>query len=130
MRGALIIFEGLDRSGKTTQSKLLSQSLKKLGLTVNNFRFPERTTDIGKMISGFLAEKKPMGNELLHLLFSANRWELKDEIESRLYKGEVVIIDRYAFSGVAYSGAKGLDVNWCKSSDKGKVFVSLEFLNW
>ena len=122
MRGALIIFEGLDRSGKSTQCKLLSDSLKKIGLKVCNLRFPDRSTDIGKMISKFLENKKPMGSELLHLLFSANRWELEKEIKSKLYDGEIVIIDRYAYSGVAYSSAKGLDTNWCKSSDKGRIY--------
>ena len=73
------------------------------------------------MISGFLQNKKPMGPELLHLLFSANRWELEENIKSKLNQGEIVIIDRYAFSGVAYSVAKGLDIEWCKSSDKGKI---------
>ena len=97
----------------------LSESLRKLGFKVSNLRFPERTTDIGKMISSFLQNKKPMGSELLHLLFSANRWELQNEIREKLQKGEIIIIDRYAYSGVAYSVAKGLDLEWCKSPDRG-----------
>jgi len=36
-----------------------------------------------------------------------------------LYKGTTVICDRYAFSGVAFSSAKGLDLEWCKDADRG-----------
>lgn len=119
MRGMLIVFEGLDRCGKTTQSKRLATILQTLGITVKNLRFPERNTEIGKMIGLFLQSKKKMSNELLHLLFSANRWELKEEIEDYLRKGHVVLIDRYAYSGIAYSGAKGMNIDWCKASDTG-----------
>ena len=115
----LIVFEGLDRSGKTTQTKRLAFLLESLGIRVKKMRFPERDTEIGKMISLFLENKKKMSQEFLHLLFSANRWELKDEIEDSLLQGQIVLIDRYAYSGIAYSGAKGMDINWCKSPDTG-----------
>ena len=121
MRGLLVVFEGLDRCGKTTQTKLLSKSLEQIGLSVTNMRFPERSTEIGKVISAFLTNEKKMNNEFLHLLFSANRWELRDQILNKLNQGNVVIIDRYAYSGIAYSGAKGLDIAWCKSPDKGNT---------
>jgi len=52
-------------------------------------------------------------------MFSANRWELRDRILGEINKGVNVILDRYAFSGVAYSAAKGLSLEWCKGSDRG-----------
>lgn len=39
-------------------------------------------------------------------MFSANRWEMKEEILKELRNGTTLICDRYAFSGVAYSAAK------------------------
>lgn len=60
-----------------------------------------------------------MDDHAIHLLFSANRWELSTRIETLLQKGVHVILDRYAYSGVAYSSAKGMDPQWCRASDSG-----------
>merc|ERR1719178_398667 len=58
-------------------------------------------------------------DETIHLLFSANRWESVLSIVETLNNGTSVICDRYAFSGVAYSAAKGLDLAWCQTPDIG-----------
>ena len=60
-----------------------------------------------------------MSNEAVHLLFSANRWEKIKEIEETLKNGTNIICDRYWYSGVAYSVAKGMDFEWCLAADKG-----------
>jgi dTMP kinase len=94
-RGALIVLEGLDRSGKTTQVGLLEQQFVKLGRKVKVMRFPgmngalaqvkaadeahcshlDRSTPIGQMIDGYLRSQVEMDDHVIHLLFSANRWE-------------------------------------------------------
>ena len=117
-RGLFIVFEGLDRSGKSTQSKLLAEMLRKMGEKVSEFRFPNRESELGKMIGQYLTKKDfKMNNETIHLLFSANRWEEKEKIVDTLNSGTHIICDRYAYSGVAYSNAKGLNFDWCKKSD-------------
>merc|ERR1712060_523677 len=58
-------------------------------------------------------------DETVHQLFSANRWESVGKIVDDLTAGTSVVCDRYAFSGVAYSAAKGLDLAWCQSTDIG-----------
>ena len=58
-----------------------------------------------------------MGPEAVHILFSMNRWEEKNQILDMLNSGTNVICDRYAFSGVAYSLAEGLNFEWCKGAD-------------
>jgi dTMP kinase len=56
----------------------------------------------------------------VHLLFSANRWEAVKSLKTRLNAGETLVCDRYAFSGVAFTAAKGtLDLEWCKNPDRG-----------
>lgn len=122
-RGKLIVFEGPDRSGKTTQTHLLVQLLRERGYKVAAgcpLRFPDRTTQVGKLIDSYLRESvHDLDDRVLHLLFSSNRWEKADSILASLRAGDCVIIDRYAYSGVAYSSAKGLDMAWCKSADAG-----------
>ncbi|KAK4409986.1 Thymidylate kinase [Sesamum angolense] len=53
-------------------------------------------------------------------------------MESKLKSGTTLIIDRYSFSGVAFSSAKGLDVEWCKKAAErggygGERYEQLEF---
>lgn len=119
-RGALIVFEGCDRSGKTTQCNLLLQSLQGKGHTVDLMKFPDRTTVIGKMINDYLSCKNEVDDHAVHLLFSANRWENVKAMKELLYGGTTLLVDRYAYSGVAFTAAKqGFSLEWCKCSDIG-----------
>ena len=86
--------------------------------------FPERSTKIGTTINNFLQNKEELSSchnndEVIHLLFSANRWECIGKIREALENGRHVVCDRYWYSGVAYSSAKGLDYEWCKGMDRG-----------
>lgn len=119
MRGLLIAFEGIDRTGKTTQTTLLKKKLDSLSLPSKILKFPDRTTQFGKEIDAFLKNKSKIEDKLIHLLFSINRWELKPTIISLLNSGTNVIMDRYSYSGIAYSNAKGIPFDWCFSPEKG-----------
>ena len=101
-RGALIIFEGCDRSGKTTQCqrlvKYLSENLPMIGeglTAAKMMRFPDRETEIGKTISGYLKQEQHLEDQVVHLLFSANRWERRLDLVKALEAGQHVIVDRY-----------------------------------
>ena len=98
-RGALIVFEGCDRSGKTTQVTRLNS----VGRPTVMRRFSDRTTSSGAIINSYLGCKKELEDHVVHLLFSANRWELRKEVIETLESGTSVCIDRYAYSGVAFS---------------------------
>ncbi|KAL1524695.1 hypothetical protein AB1Y20_019580 [Prymnesium parvum] len=117
-RGMFFVFEGLDRSGKSTQSKLLAKHLETVG-PVKWMCFPNRETATGMLIDLYLRKKIDLPDEAIHLLFSANRWEASRMIVDELGRGTHVVCDRYAFSGVAYSAAKGLDFEWCRAPDVG-----------
>ncbi|KAG7838197.1 hypothetical protein KL943_000273 [Ogataea angusta] len=119
-RGVLIAIEGLDRTGKTTQTLRLLERLDKHGVDATLIKFPERTTPIGKIINSYLTDKAfELSDQSAHLLFSANRWELAEKIRNLLESGRTVALDRYVYSGVAYSSAKGLPFDWCLSPDIG-----------
>lgn len=117
-RGLFFVFEGLDRSGKSTQSKLLAKKLEEVGL-VKWTCFPNRATAVGTLIDLYLRKMIELPDETVHQLFSANRWESMTSIIEALNAGTSVVCDRYAFSGVAYSAAKGLDFSWCQAPDVG-----------
>ncbi|GME72912.1 unnamed protein product [Ambrosiozyma monospora] len=119
-RGALIAIEGLDRTGKSTQTEILINTLKQQGKPVELIKFPDRTTQIGQLINKYLTDKQfQLSDQSAHLLFSANRWELVEKINKLLTQGVTVLLDRYVYSGVAYSAAKGLNFQWCLNPDLG-----------
>lgn len=92
-RGALIVFEGCDRVGKSTQCKRLMEALNAMGKKCQLLHFPgktssdrqhfhlilciERTTAVGKQIDAYLQKKMDLPDRTVHLLFAANRWELE-----------------------------------------------------
>lgn len=121
-RGAFILFEGVDRCGKTTQSTRLVEALKAAGVEAELWRYPDRTTAMGQMINAYLQSKCEMDDGAIHLLFSANRWEKRAAMEEKLKSGVTLVVDRYSYSGVAFTAAKkteGLDLEWCKAPERG-----------
>ncbi|XP_004701949.1 thymidylate kinase isoform X2 [Echinops telfairi] len=119
-RGALIVLEGVDRAGKSTQSRKLVAALCAAGHRAELLRFPERSTEIGKLLSSYLEKKSEVEDHSVHLLFSANRWERVPLIRDKLDQGITLVVDRYAFSGVAFTAAKeSFSLDWCKQPDVG-----------
>lgn len=121
-RGALIVFEGLDRSGKSTQCERLVDQQRKDGKRVHHMRFPNRSTPTGQMINSYLSGQTQQDDHAIHLFFSANRWESSKEIEDLILAGTDVYIDRYYYSGCVYSAAKQnptMDLAWCRQPEVG-----------
>ena len=142
----LLVFEGVDRSGKSSQAKLLKERLPGLlGIDktkVEYIAFPDRDEKLmtGKCIKDFLQrppsepssrkddEKKNADfNRAIHQLFSANRFEKAAYIRQKLQEGSIIILDRYILSGLVYSTAKGLDFKWCARTDHGLPWPDLTF---
>jgi dTMP kinase len=122
-RGAFVVFEGVDRCGKTTQCSLLLKHLLSVGMAAVAMRFPDRTTLVGNLINSYLASNENLDDRAIHLLFSANRWEAAPTLAETLANGETIICDRYAYSGVAFTAAKQVEppltIEWCQSPDRG-----------
>lgn len=118
-RGKIIVIEGTDKAGKTSQSRMLAEFLKVSGKVCVILDFPDYTTPIGMEIKAFLDGKRDYLPEIKHLLFSANRWEKKKEIESMLENGTIIVMNRYWQSNLVYGVANGMDINWLLRLDKG-----------
>ncbi len=124
-RGLLIVLEGCDRSGKTSLCKRLVEGLNSAqapeGVRAEAMRFPDRSTQVGQLIDKYLRGQRQLDDRAVHLLFSGNRWERAGQIRRAVEEeGVTLVVDRYAFSGVAFSAAKdGLSLEWCKQPDRG-----------
>lgn len=118
-KGKIIVIEGTDKAGKTIQSRMLMEALKVSGKICVTLDFPDYTTPIGMEIRAFLDGRRDYPAEVKHLLFSANRWEKKKEIESMIENGTIVIMNRYWQSNLIYGAASGMDTSWLLRLDKG-----------
>ncbi|SRR5579875_605705 len=114
-RGLLLSFEGIDASGKNTQSNMLLDFLRAKGLPCEYLSFPVYSTAIGQEIAAFLSGKKEYTLESRHLLYATNRYEFKDQIERWLDEGKIVIANRYCESNLAYGVASGLELEWLRN---------------
>jgi dTMP kinase len=118
-RGSLIVIEGIDKSGKTTQSELLTKILAAKGIDCIRINFPDYSTPIGTEIKAFLHGKHNYPDEVKMMLLSANRWEKKNELVTWLKEGKVIVMNRYYQSNLVYGISKGLKLDWLKQLDKG-----------
>lgn len=112
MRGLLIAFEGLDQSGKQTQAERLQAEVEERGRTCRLLSFPAYETTIGQEIHAALHAGRDYRADVMQLLYIANRYERKPQIERWLGEGVVIICDRYLASSIAYGEAQGLDPSW------------------
>ena len=115
----LITLEGIDKSGKATQTAILANRLRKMGREVETIAFPDYTTLIGRVIKRYLDGKADFGPELRQLLYVANRWEKQGALKLWLREEKLVIADRYTPSGLVYGLANGLNLEWMVSLEEG-----------
>ncbi len=102
-RGKLVVFEGAEGAGKTTQIRLLVERLTAAGIPCVSLREPGGTP-VGDAIRAIvLAREGEMSAGAEALLFMASRAELvAREVEPALERGAVVILDRFFLSTYAY----------------------------
>lgn len=107
-RGILVVFEGIDGAGKSTQVRLLAQSLRELGIP---FRVDREPTDgpHGRRLRASATHGRLTAEEELELFILDRREHVAGFIEPGLADGKVVVLDRYYFSNAAYQGSRGLD---------------------
>ena len=108
----LIVFEGLDQSGKETQARRLADVLRQAGRTVEVVSFPDYGTAIGAELGRALHGERDYRPDVMQLLYMANRYEYKPRLTAWLAAGTVVLCDRYVASSVAYGDTQGLDAAW------------------
>jgi dTMP kinase len=128
MRGLLIAFEGLDQSGKQTQGERLRDRVVEAGRLVRLLSFPAYDTAIGSEIGRALQGDRDYGPDVMQLLYVANRYEWKPQIEFEIGRGTVLICDRYLASSIAYGEAQGLDPVWLTDMQQHLPHPDITFL--
>lgn len=110
-RGKLIVIDGTDGSGKSTQTNLLIKHLKQDGHKVKIVDFPEYYSNFfGKFIGHCLSEQYynfvKIHPKIASVLYAADRYESRDKIKKWLSEGNIVIANRYATANQIHQGGK------------------------
>ncbi len=107
-KGVLIVIEGIDGAGKSTQARLLLKKLRSEGYPAVYFREPTKGK-WGRKIKKLAKRIRSLSPEEELALFLRDREEnVTKNLRPALGRRKVVILDRYYFSTIAYQGAKGI----------------------
>lgn len=129
-KGKLIVIDGVDGSGKATQTKLLLTRLRKAGLSVKTLSFPRYQHNffgrfIGSCLRGEHGDFALFDPYVASALYAADRYESKKQIEAWLTNGITVVLDRYVSSNQIHQGGKIPDLR-----KRNKFFIWLERLEY
>lgn len=110
-KGKLIVLDGIDGSGKATQTKLLERRLKREGIKVKTIDFPRYQKNffghlIGEALCGEFGDFIGVHPRIASVLYAADRFESRIQIESWLKQGYVVLADRYVSANQIHQGGK------------------------
>ena len=108
--GKFIVFEGLDGSGKSTQTKLLIEYLEKEGYKTAKIDFPQYGTKSAGLIEEYLNGKYGTSEEVgpyrASIFYACDRYDGSFRIKKWLKEGRIVVCDRYFASNVGHQGGK------------------------
>lgn len=130
----LVALEGLDGAGKSTMARQIQERLGNNRCTI--FAFPRRSTPSGKILDRYLRGDTDKDTDMdawsLHMLFLTNLWEAVAEVRRELAEGRHVVLDRWYYSTIAYSAARGVPMRWatktCNQLPRPDVVVFVDRL--
>ncbi|OGZ69184.1 MAG: dTMP kinase [Candidatus Staskawiczbacteria bacterium RIFCSPHIGHO2_02_FULL_42_22] len=109
-KGNFFVFEGIDGSGKSTQSNLLSDFLKNQGRKVEKIDFPQYGKKSAALLENYLTglygTAEEVGAYRSSIFFASDRYDAGFQIKKWLNEGKIVVSDRYVVSNVGHQGGK------------------------
>ena len=108
---SFLVIEGLDGSGKSTQLKLLREYLEQHAVPYRYLHFPRLEEGVyGKLVARFLRGEMGSNDQvdpyLVALIFAGDRADASETIRQWMEEGNLVIVDRYVYSNIAFQCAK------------------------
>lgn len=124
MKGKLIVIEGTDGSGKTTQTELLMKRLQVENVASESIRFPQYGTNIAgtlirESLDGKHGDFTKVDPKIGSVLYAVDRFETMPKMRKWIDEGKIIVADRYTTSNQIHQGGK-----LRSESDRA------DFLNW
>lgn len=111
--GKLIVIDGVDGSGKATQTEILAQRLKQTGFAVELADFPQYNTKSAGLVENYLEGKYGSAEEVgpyrASIFYACDRYDASFKIKKWLADGKIVISNRYVTANMGHQGAKIAD---------------------
>ncbi len=106
VRGKLIVLEGTDSSGKTTQYNHLIKRLKEEGKEIVQYHFPKHGNLFGEVVDNYLmgkfGKKEDLSAEFVAMLYMTDFYNSKKEMEKTLLEGKHIVLSRFFSSTLTY----------------------------
>ena len=115
MEASLLVIEGIDGSGKSTQVKIIKEYLEKKKLRSEFFHFPmyghnQFSELIAQFLRGEFGNIDEIDPYFVATLYANDQKKFLPELEKSAEENDVIILDRYVFSNMAFQGAKFTDI--------------------
>ncbi|MBI2599213.1 hypothetical protein HYW40_03270 [Candidatus Curtissbacteria bacterium] len=129
-RGKLIVFEGADGTGKTTQAKLLLSHLRKKKIPSVYISFPRYERPWGKMVRRYLlgdfGKVGGVDPYLASILYAGDRAQAAHEMRGWISQGKIIVCNRYVGSNIGHMAAKIKNQKSLVSQRKAKI----KYIEW
>jgi len=109
-QGKFFVLEGMDGSGKATQTKLLTEALKNKGYDVVKIDFPQYGKGSASLLETYLRGDYGLSEEVgpyrASIFYACDRYDLSFKMKKWLEEGKIIIADRYLASNIGHQGGK------------------------
>lgn len=109
-KGKLIVLEGIDGSGKSTQAKLLISRLKNEGFNTATIDFPQYGRKsaglVKEYLNGSYGAPEEVGPYRASIFYACDRYDASPKIRTWIREGRIVVADRYTISNIGHQGGK------------------------
>jgi dTMP kinase len=131
-KGKLIVLEGTDGAGKSTQIKLISKYIEEKGLKYTFLHFPmyghnQFSDIIARFLRGEFGDINNVDPLFVANIYAMDRYMYLPELKKKLEENDVVILDRYVFSNIAFQAAKYTKENIEKAHEISEWIKTFEF---
>lgn len=131
----LIVIEGLDGSGKSTQVGLMKNYIESCGKKIEYMHFPRYVGSpvygdlIARFLRGEFGTLESVHPQLVALLFAEDRHSASEQIKLWLKEGRYVLLDRYVYSNIAYQCSKLSDIKEAKALQNWILSTEYDLFN-